>query len=62
MELFVLLFAFDLPLFSDTIVGLKSLLNILCHIVKYFDLPVNRNKLNIVLLQHAKTGYMMGEN
>ena len=53
VELFLLLFADDVALFSDTVVGLQNQLNILSIVSKRLDLEVNMDKSNIVVFRNG---------
>ena len=56
MELFILLFADDIVLLSDTVVGLQNQLNILASKAAELDLHVNLEKSNIVIFRNG--GYV----
>jgi hypothetical protein len=56
IELFILLFADDVILFSDTVVGLQTQLNILCESAKRLGLIVNLDKSNVVVFRNG--GYL----
>ena len=56
LELFILLFADDIALLSDTIVGLQNQLDVLARSCARLDLHVNLGKSNIVIFR--KGGYI----
>lgn len=56
VELFILLFADDIVLLSDTIVGLQNQLNVLARNCAELDLHVNLEKSNIVIFRNG--GYI----
>ena len=56
LELFILLFADDIALLSDTIVGLQNQLDVLARSCARLDLHVNLDKSNIVIFR--KGGYI----
>lgn len=56
LELFILLFADDIVLLSDTVVGLQNQLNILAHKANDMDLEVNLEKSNIIIFRNG--GYI----
>ena len=51
LELFILLFADDIALLSDTIVGLQDQLDVLARSCSRLDLHVNLDKSNIVIFR-----------
>ena len=56
IELFILLFADDIVLLSDTIVGLQNQLDVLAQNAMKLDLYVNLDKTNIVIFRNG--GYI----
>ena len=56
IELFILLFADDIVLLSDTIVGLQNQLDVLARNALNLDLHVNLDKTNIVIFRNG--GYI----
>ena len=56
IELFILLFADDIVLLSDTIVGLQNQLDVLARNALKLDLHVNLDKTNIVIFRNG--GYI----
>ena len=56
VEIFILLFADDIILLSETEVGLQTQLNNVCSAASNLELKVNMNKSNIVFFQ--KGGYL----
>ena len=56
LELFILLFADDIVLLSDTIVGLQNQLDVLARNCARLDLHVNLDKSNIVIFRNG--GYI----
>ena len=56
IELFILLFADDIVLSSDAIVGLQNQLDVLARNAEKFDLHVNLDKTNIVIFRNG--GYI----
>ena len=56
LELFILLFADDIVLLSDTIVGLQNQLDVLARNCARLDLHVNLDKSNIVIFRNV--GYI----
>ena len=56
LELFILLFADDIALLSDTIVGLQNQLDVLARSCARLDLHVNLDKSNTVIFR--KGGYI----
>ena len=67
LELFILLFADDIVLLSDTIVGLQNQLDVLARNCARLDLYVNLDKSNIVIFRNGgtlpreKNGSIMGK-
>ena len=57
MELFILLFADDIILLSETVTGLQTQLNSLCHAASDHKLKTNMNKSNMIVFR--KGGYFM---
>ena len=55
-ELLILLFADDVVLVSDTVVGLQNQLNLLCQVSKRLDLVINLDKSDIVIFR--KGGFL----
>ena len=55
LELFILLFADDIVLLLDTIVGLQNQLDVLVRSCARLDLHVNLDKSNIVILEMGDT-------
>jgi exonuclease III len=53
LELFILLFADDVILFSDTVIGLQTQLNVLCESAKRLGLVVNLDKSDIVVFRNG---------
>ena len=53
VELFILLFADDIVLLSDTIIGLQNQLNILAKKSTELDLHVYLEKSNIVIFRNG---------
>lgn len=58
IELFILLFADDIILFSDSVIGLQTQLNVLCETASRLGLVVNLDKSNIVVFRN---GGFLGE-
>ena len=58
VELFILLFADDIILLSETVIGLQNQLNNLCKAACRLQLKVNMNKSNIVVFR--KGGFLAG--
>ena len=56
IELFILLFADDIALLSDTVVGLQKQLVVLARNAMKLDLRVNLDKTNIVIFRNS--GYI----
>ena len=56
LELFILLFADDIVLLSDTIAGLQNQLDVLARNCARHDLHVNLDKSNIVIIRNG--GYI----
>ena len=56
IELFILLFADDIVLLSETVIGLQTQLNSLYRAVMQLQLKVNMDKSNIVVIR--KGGYL----
>ena len=52
IELLILLFADDVVLLSDSVIGLQTQLNVLFNTAKRLDLIVNLNKSNIVVFRN----------
>ena len=55
IELFILLFADDIVLLSDTILGLQNQLDVLARNCARLDLYVNLDKSNIVIFRNGDT-------
>ena len=53
IELLILLFADDVVLFSDSVIGLQTQLNILYCTAKRLDMIVNLDKSNIVVFRNG---------
>ena len=53
IELLILLFADDVVLFSDSVFGLQTQLNVLFNTAKHLDLIVNLDKSNIVVFRNG---------
>ena len=53
MQLLILLFANDVVLFSDSVIGLQAQLNIMCCTAKRLDMIVNLDKSNIIVFRNG---------
>jgi len=52
-EIFILMFADDVALISDTVIGLQRQLNTLVEFCTEYDIDVNVNKTNIVVFKRG---------
>lgn len=52
IQLFLLLFADDITLLSDAVIGLQNHLNSLCRTAKHLDLIINMRKSNVVIFRN----------